>query len=131
KDEATSRFIINELYSTEKSFYQFLNFIRIQNDTINPAKAVGQIFRELEPDFAIFLKYSIHYQHHMKAIRRASNTSYVVKIDNELRRSKKENIHRLGLADYLIAPFQRVPRYELLLKGNIRKTVGLASNSYC
>lgn len=86
------------------------------NDVSSPGIAIGQIFKEMKDDFAVFLKYAIHYQGHMKAIRRASNTGYVIKIDRESKNCRKEN-NRLGLADYLIAPFQRVPRYELLLKG--------------
>lgn len=82
----------------------------------SPGSAIGQIFKDMEDDFAVFLKYAIHYQGHMKAIRRASNTGYAIKIDRESKTCRKEN-NRLGLADYLIAPFQRVPRYELLLKG--------------
>ncbi|CAO3647484.1 unnamed protein product [Mucor fragilis] len=165
KDLAVARFIISELYYTEKSYHQFLIFIRSNymepmqtasrskiplvkpadvhvlfyhlpdlifmsekllgkletytNDVGGgPGIAIGQIFKAMEDDFAVFLKYAIHYQGHMKAIRRASNTGYAIKIDRESRTCRKEN-NRLGLADYLIAPFQRVPRYELLLKGGV------------
>ncbi|KAI8984617.1 Dbl homology domain-containing protein [Mycotypha africana] len=167
-----ARFIVGELYSTEKSFHRFLIFIRKNymepmkaatltknplvktNDVqllfchlpeliavsekilvrleqyakqghelphkVSPSIAVGQIFTDLEEDFVIFLKYAIHYQSYMKAIRRASTSSFVMKIDTESKRVANAGIHhRLGLADYLIAPFQRVPRYELLLKGNV------------
>ncbi|KAL9555989.1 hypothetical protein MBANPS3_002103 [Mucor bainieri] len=168
KDLAVARFIINELYYTEKSYYQFLMFIRSNymepmqaasrskiplvkpadvhvlfyhlpdlismsekllgkletyaNDVgDSPGIAIGQIFKDMEDDFAVFLKYAIHYQGHMKAIRRASNTGYAIKIDRESKTCRKEN-NRLGLADYLIAPFQRVPRYELLLKDLLKHT---------
>ncbi|KAI8643818.1 Dbl homology domain-containing protein [Parasitella parasitica] len=166
KDSAIARFITSELYSTEKSYYQFLLFIRsnymepMQNasqsrnpmvkstdvhvlfyhlpDLISmseklvgklenhatddiPGMAVGQILKDMRDDFAVFLKYSIHYQGHIKAIRRASSTGYAIKIDRESKSCRKEN-NRLGLADYLIAPFQRVPRYELLLKDLLKHT---------
>ncbi|OAD06377.1 hypothetical protein MUCCIDRAFT_160047 [Mucor lusitanicus CBS 277.49] len=168
RDLAVARFIISELYYTEKSYYQFLMFIRSNymepmqtasrskiplvkpadvhvlfyhlpdlismsekllgkleayaNDVgDSPGTAIGQIFKDMEDDFAVFLKYAIHYQGHMKAIRRASNTGYAIKIDRESRTCRKES-NRLGLADYLIAPFQRVPRYELLLKDLLKHT---------
>ncbi|GAN01403.1 hypothetical protein MAM1_0007d00836 [Mucor ambiguus] len=168
KDLAVARFIINELYYTEKSYYQFLLFIRSNymepmqaasrskiplvkpadvhvlfyhlpdlismsekllgkleiyaNDVGgSPGIAIGQIFRDMEDDFAVFLKYAIHYQGHMKAIRRARNTGYAIKIDRESKTCRKEN-NRLELADYIIAPFQRVPRYELLLKDLLKHT---------
>lgn len=82
-----------------------------------PGKAIGRIFKDLEQELVVFLKYAIHYQGHMKSIRRASNTRYVMNIDRTSRKDHHNNYNRLGLADYLIAPFQRVPRYELLLKG--------------
>ncbi|KAI8078452.1 hypothetical protein BDF21DRAFT_323801, partial [Thamnidium elegans] len=86
KDQAIVRFIINELYSTEKSFYQFLLFIRsviITLQDMNPDMAIGYIFKELEHYFGVFLKYAVHYRCHLKAIRRASNTGYILKIDRK------------------------------------------------
>lgn len=85
---------------------------------MDPDMAIGYIFKELEHYFSAFLKYAVHYRCHLKAIRRASNTGYILKIDQKSKTLKKEN-NRLGLADYLIAPFQRVPRYGLLIKGKV------------
>ncbi|KAI8367212.1 Dbl homology domain-containing protein [Choanephora cucurbitarum] len=144
-----SNFIVDELESTEKSFYQFLLFIQshymepmisqsrytlfrsndvhtlfyhlpdlisVASKTLSKLEAcpgwkVGQIFRELEQDFVIYLKYAVHYKSHLKAIRRASLSCPLEKKG-----------HRLGIADYLIAPFQRIPRYELLLKDLLKYT---------
>ncbi|KAI8087635.1 Dbl homology domain-containing protein [Gilbertella persicaria] len=152
KHRAIAKFITSELYATEKSFYQFLLFVRSSymepmeknsqnrttlfrsNDDVYvlfyhlpdlvsvaskmlykletydfddcPGLVIGRIFKELEQDLVIFLKYAVHYRGHMKAIRRASHSA---------RSNNKVEYNRLGLADYLIAPFQRVPRYELLL----------------
>lgn len=90
-------------------------------------ETIGGIFIELEQELATFLKYAIHYQGHMKSIRRASATGYVMNIDHTFRREHNSS-NRLGLADYLIGPFQRVPRYELLLKGIVNVTVIHRSN---
>lgn len=79
----------------------------------SPGLAIGGVFKAMEPEFVVFLKYAIHYQTHCKSIRRASTSGFVTKINNE----KRHEHNRLGISDYLIAPFQRVPRYELLLKG--------------
>ncbi|CEP18404.1 hypothetical protein [Parasitella parasitica] len=172
KDSTIARFITNELYSTEKSYYQFLLFIRSnymepmqtasqsRNPMVKPTDvhvlfyhlpdlismseklvgkleihatddisgtAVGQILKEMQDDFAVFLKYAIHYQGHIKDIRRASSTGYAIKIDRKFKNCRKEN-NRLGLADYLIAPFQRVPRYELLLKELLKHTNASSSH---
>lgn len=77
-----------------------------------PSHTIGCIFREMESEFTIYLKYAIHYQDNFKSIRKASKHSFIVKIE-----ALKHEHYRLGLSDYLIAPFQRIPRYELLLKG--------------
>ncbi|GAA5802825.1 hypothetical protein HPULCUR_008300 [Helicostylum pulchrum] len=96
---------------------------------MNPDMAIGYIFKELEHYFGAFLKYAVHYRCHLKAIRRASNTGYILKIDQKSKSLKKEN-NRLGLADYLIAPFQRVPRYGLLIKDLLRHTEANLLNNY-
>lgn len=82
-----------------------------------PGQTIGLIFKDLEQDFVVFVKYAVHYQCHMKSIRRASHSGLILKIDIDLKNSRKNN--RLGLDDYLIAPFQRVPRYGLLIRGEL------------
>lgn len=77
----------------------------VHHDTSSPGAAIGRIFKEME--FVVYLKYAIHYQDNLKSIRKAMSKMEVFKSSH----------HRLGLSDYLIAPFQRIPRYELLLKG--------------
>ncbi|KAL0093258.1 hypothetical protein F4703DRAFT_1828230, partial [Phycomyces blakesleeanus] len=77
---------------------------------------LGQVFKRLENDLGVFVRYAVHYRVHAKAIRRASNNVLVLKIEQETLTHKESN--RMGMADYLISPFQRVPRYCLLLKGN-------------
>lgn len=81
-------------------------------DKMSPGEAISRIFKEMESDFAVYLKYAIHYQDKLKSIRKASNHSFITKTE-----AFRNDYYRLGLSDYLIAPFQRIPRYELLLKG--------------
>ncbi|KAI8393354.1 Dbl homology domain-containing protein [Radiomyces spectabilis] len=81
---------------------------------------VGPIFRNLEDDLVVFLRYAMHYQNNIKSIRRACNNVLVLKIEQETLSQK--DTHRLGIADYLIAPFQRVPRYCLLIKDLLKHT---------
>ncbi|KAI8891081.1 Dbl homology domain-containing protein, partial [Backusella circina FSU 941] len=80
-----------------------------------PGMALGHIFKLLESKMVAFLKYATHYKVNMKSIRKARAGAYITKIENQLKLQKANN--RLDLADYLIAPFQRVPRYGLLIKG--------------
>lgn len=170
KNQAIARFIISELYTTEKSFHQLLLFIRSNymeplcaasqsknplvrfndvrslfyclpslismseklifkleehmedpdNSSSCPGQTVGRIFKDLEQDFVVFVKYAVHYQCHMKSIRRASHSGLILKIDIDSRNSRENN--RLGLDDYLIAPFQRVPRYGLLIRDLLKHT---------
>ena len=76
---------------------------------------VGRMFQMLEQEMVVFLKYAVHYEAHSKLIRRACNNVLFLKIEQESLTRKETN--RMGIADYFIAPFQRVPRYCLLIKG--------------
>ncbi|KAG0186708.1 hypothetical protein DFQ28_007414 [Apophysomyces sp. BC1034] len=166
KDTALAKFVILELYTTERSYHRLLSMIqtkyaepmeaasKIKNPLIKPSDLpalfrhlpdmialsekilahfepnhlwrdmrpmhVGHIFRQLEHDLVTFLRYATHYQTHMKAIRRACNSVLVLKIEQESLRRHETN--RMGIADYLIAPFQRVPRYCLLIKDLLKHT---------
>ncbi|ORZ01480.1 Dbl homology domain-containing protein [Syncephalastrum racemosum] len=78
-------------------------------------------FTALQDDFAIFLRYAVHYRSNWKSIRKACRSNALfLNIDQECLARKETN--RLGMADYLIAPIQRVPRYCLLLKDLLRYT---------
>ncbi|KAJ8661997.1 hypothetical protein O0I10_002328 [Lichtheimia ornata] len=81
---------------------------------------VGHIFQTLEQDMVVFLKYAVHYQTNLKAIRRACNNVLFIKIEQESLARRDTN--RMGMSDYLIAPFQRVPRYCLLIKDLMKHT---------
>ena len=76
---------------------------------------VGRMFQMLEQEMVVFLKYAVHYEAHSKLIRRACNNVVFLKIEQESLTRRDTN--RMGISDYLIAPFQRVPRYCLLVKG--------------
>ncbi|KAI9243628.1 Dbl homology domain-containing protein, partial [Phascolomyces articulosus] len=81
---------------------------------------VGRIFQMLEQEMVVFLKYAVHYEAHSKLIRRACNNVVFLKIEQESLTRKDTN--RMGISDYLIAPFQRVPRYCLLIKDLMKHT---------
>lgn len=76
---------------------------------------IGYLFRSLESDLVVFLKYVMHYKINIKTIKRACNNVLFIKIDQE--NLSRRDTNRLGMADYLIAPIQRIPRYCLLIKG--------------
>ncbi|KAI9250881.1 hypothetical protein BDA99DRAFT_608196 [Phascolomyces articulosus] len=76
---------------------------------------VGRLFCSVEDELSVFLKYAVHYESNIKSIRRACATNPLfLKIEQE--GISKRETNRMGFADYLIAPFQRVPRYCLLIK---------------
>ncbi|RCH93467.1 guanine nucleotide exchange factor DBS [Rhizopus azygosporus] len=78
---------------------------------------IGQVFKDVDSEFVVFLKYAIHYKTNMKSIRKACKNSLFIRIDQEILASRDTN--RLGMSDYLIAPIQRIPRYCLLIKGTL------------
>lgn len=53
---------------------------------------VGLIFRSLESDLVVFLKYAMHYRANIKTIRRACNNVLFIKIDQV----KKEYTESIG-----------------------------------
>ncbi|KAI7849015.1 Dbl homology domain-containing protein [Circinella umbellata] len=80
---------------------------------------VGRLFCSLEKELTVFLKYAVHYESNIKSIRRSCATNPLfLKIEQEGISRRETN--RMGFADYLIAPFQRVPRYCLLIKDLIK-----------
>ncbi|KAI9323517.1 Dbl homology domain-containing protein [Dichotomocladium elegans] len=79
---------------------------------------IAEIFDMVQDDLAVFLRYAVHYQANLKSIRRACNNVLFIKIEQESLARRDTN--RMGIADYLIAPFQRVPRYCLLVKDLIK-----------
>ncbi|KAI9497692.1 Dbl homology domain-containing protein, partial [Zychaea mexicana] len=81
---------------------------------------IGRMFQMLEQEMVVFLKYAVHYEAHSKLIRRACSNVLFLKIEQESLTRKDTN--RMGIADYLIAPFQRVPRYCLLIKDLMKHT---------
>lgn len=76
---------------------------------------IGQVFRSIEADLVVFLKYAMHYKDNYKTIKRACSNVLFVKIDQE--NLARRDTNRLGMSDYFIAPIQRIPRYCLLIKG--------------
>jgi hypothetical protein len=57
---------------SQKSLSKLEESADLQQQNMSPGAAIGHIFKELKHDFVVFLKYALHYQGHMKAIRRAS-----------------------------------------------------------
>ncbi|ORZ23638.1 Dbl homology domain-containing protein [Absidia repens] len=174
---AYRKFIINEIYSTEKSYHELLLLVKKrymipmlaasrvkdplvkfndipilfnhlstlielsekilagftlerQEEAHHPstttvhlasaASSIGYQWLQLHGDWAVFLKYAVHYEVNTKTIKRACNNALLLKIEQESLTRKETN--RMGMADYLIAPIQRVPRYCLLLKDLLRHT---------
>jgi hypothetical protein len=80
-------------------------------------KNIGQVFRSIESELVVFLKYAMHYRNNIKTIKRACSNVLFVKIDQE--NLARRDTNRLGMSDYFIAPIQRIPRYCLLIKGKL------------
>ncbi|KAI8333113.1 Dbl homology domain-containing protein [Chlamydoabsidia padenii] len=169
---ALRKFIIHEIYSTEKSYHELLVLVRMRymtpmlaaskekdplvkfNDIpilfnhlsalidlsekilagftmekphhhpaqhfASVASSLGYQWLQLHDDWKVFLRYAVHYEANNKTIKRACNNALLLKIEQESLTSRETK--RMGMADYLIAPIQRVPRYCLLVKDLLRHT---------
>ncbi|KAI8086225.1 Dbl homology domain-containing protein, partial [Halteromyces radiatus] len=82
--------------------------------------SLGHQWLQFQEEWVVFLKYAVHFEVNTKSIKRACTNGLLLKIEQEslTRRDTK----RMGMADYLIAPIQRVPRYCLLLKDLLKYT---------
>ncbi|EIE78335.1 hypothetical protein RO3G_03039 [Rhizopus delemar RA 99-880] len=94
KDTAMRKFILNELIETEKTYNQLLNLIHTAKiyATNEKPDELGKVLQETEPKFSIFLKYTIHYKHNEKQIRKACNNILFIKINQKYRKTWQEEI---------------------------------------
>ncbi|KAI9278713.1 Dbl homology domain-containing protein [Phascolomyces articulosus] len=82
---------------------------------------VEHVFMALQEELTIFLRYAVHYKTYFKTIRKACQTN-VLLLSIERECLARRDTNRMGIADYLIAPIQRVPRYCLLLQDLLKHT---------
>jgi hypothetical protein len=74
------------------------------------------VFRKHEDDFEIYIRYACSFEKNRKRILRTEIQSPPFRdLIQQLATDKASD--RLGLADYMIIPIQRIARYCLLLKG--------------
>ncbi|KAI7854861.1 Dbl homology domain-containing protein [Circinella umbellata] len=82
---------------------------------------VEHVFITLQEELTVFLLYAVHYKTYFKTIRKACQTN-VLLLSIERECLARRDTNRMGIADYLIAPIQRVPRYCLLLQDLLKHT---------
>ncbi|KAG1144616.1 hypothetical protein G6F37_006075 [Rhizopus arrhizus] len=99
-------------------FNHLLDLLQLSSHLLKEFKEkpdeLGKVLQETEPKFSVFLKYTIHYKHNEKQIRKACNNILFIKINQE--NLARRDTNRLGMSDYFIAPIQRITRYCLLMK---------------
>ncbi|ORE09249.1 hypothetical protein BCV72DRAFT_201955 [Rhizopus microsporus var. microsporus] len=81
KDTTMKKFILNELLETERSYNQLLHLIHSATQFNEKPNEIGQVFKDVDSEFVVFLKYAIHYKSNMKSIRKACNNSLFIRID--------------------------------------------------
>ncbi|KAI7878056.1 Dbl homology domain-containing protein [Lichtheimia hyalospora FSU 10163] len=88
---------------------------------IQDTKGAARAFISLREQLVIFLRYTIHYQSNFRFIRKMCQTNpMLLHIQREC--LSHHDTRRMSIADYLIAPIQRVPRYCLLLQDLLKHT---------
>ncbi|KAG2189279.1 hypothetical protein INT44_004421 [Umbelopsis vinacea] len=88
---------------------------------------VGRIFKDLNDDMGCYVKYALDYHSFEKVLKRAVRNVEYQKFNQDSINNLETN--RMGLADYLIMPIQRVTRYGLLLK-DLKKHTSVANPDY-
>lgn len=66
-------------------FNHLLDFVDLSDKLLHQFESstnnVGLIFRSLQSDLAVFIKYAMHYSANIKTIKRACNNVLFIKID--------------------------------------------------
>ncbi|KAH8554856.1 Dbl homology domain-containing protein [Umbelopsis sp. PMI_123] len=177
KDALMRRFIINEIYTTEKSYLKNLLIVKtkfmdplveaaklgspllrsqdlrilfahladaimISNQIIDRFEQckeasgmlwrecplrVGRIFKDLNDDMVCYVKYALDYHTLEKVLKRAVRNVEYRKFNQNSINNLETN--RMGPADFLIMPIQRITRYGLLLK-DLRKHTPVSNPDY-
>ncbi|KAI9286143.1 Dbl homology domain-containing protein [Umbelopsis sp. AD052] len=140
KSSLIRQFILNELISTEESYLSHLHRVTTALLTLpcaiqpifgdfprlvllsrsliqgfkNTSTSVADVFRQHEDDFEIYILYACNFEKNRKRITR---TEVQCPSFSDTIQHLASTSDRLGLADYMIIPIQRIARYCLLLKG--------------
>ncbi|KAG0171392.1 Pleckstrin y domain-containing G member 1 [Apophysomyces sp. BC1015] len=83
-----------------------------QFDDANKPSAIGQVFCNFEDAFSVYIAYAANYARSLKCAAKANRHL----VYRQAVKTAVDQTNRMTLADYLIAPIQRITRYCLLLK---------------
>ena len=89
------------------------SFLRRLNEAVEKG-TIGSAFCEYLDQFDVYISYAANYS---KAQRYAGNVRNNIVCRHYV---QEKRMNRMVLADYIIEPIQRIPRYCLLLKGNYK-----------
>ncbi|KAI8064289.1 Dbl homology domain-containing protein, partial [Gilbertella persicaria] len=85
----------------------------LEDDSKKNQISIGKTFCDLEKYFDIYIYYTVNFEKSRKHLRKASSSIVYRQLVQDSISQKKTN--RMLLADYMIAPIQRITRYCLLL----------------
>ncbi|KAG0172761.1 hypothetical protein DFQ29_008228 [Apophysomyces sp. BC1021] len=87
---------------------------RLHDTAMDSSESAGKVFCDLENEFEVYIFYAVNFSKLQKCLAKADrNMVYRQLVQDSLR---KKETNRMGLADYMISPIQRITRYCLLLK---------------
>ncbi|CEP16682.1 hypothetical protein [Parasitella parasitica] len=85
----------------------------LEDDSQLAQVSIGRVFCDLESCFDIYISYAVNFPKSRKFLSKASSNIVYRQLVQDTMRKKETN--RMVLADYMIAPIQRITRYCLLL----------------
>ncbi|CAO3609706.1 unnamed protein product [Cunninghamella blakesleeana] len=90
--------------------------------TVKDGHLIGKSFCDLEDEFKVYTYYAAHYGKAQRCISKMERKpNYQEWIHSVL---QNKELQRMGLADFLISPIQRITRYCLLVKDLLKHTDG-------
>jgi len=81
---------------------------------------IGHLFLDIADDLNSYIPYICNYNLSMETLERLEKSK---DFRNFVKKCREESGQSLQLADYLIMPIQRIPRYVLLLKELLKNTI--------
>lgn len=113
--------LLNLPCTVQPVFGAFPRLIRLSRSLLlglQKEGSVADVFRKLEDEFEIYIRYACSYDGNRTRLLRSSSPQLRVFVDKLV---TDHTAGRLELADYMILPIQRIARYCLLLKGEWTK----------
>ncbi|KAI9305554.1 Dbl homology domain-containing protein [Cunninghamella echinulata] len=112
----------NALIRRWRAFIEGQSYFDNHYVTVKDNHHIGKSFCELEDEFKVYTYYAAHYGKAQRCISKMERKPNYQQWIHAVLQNK--DLQRMGLADFLISPIQRITRYCLLVKDLLKHSDG-------